>query len=239
MSVTHVPQMSLMPNMERQSKIGIPVSTLRVLALALLMVSVAVGAGVYTGRKTAAVKADLTNAEAEQTTLQQQKRQLKAQYAGLVAQGGAGQVDRLKGVINSRLDYAAFAQDLAQAIPAGVKIETAFNLANPSAPLSTLSTPASTADASGGAGATFQWTCTAPTKAAMDEFITRLRSDRRWFNSVELVSASRGGRPIEGTGVAVMPSSNASLDPDQISFLLNVGWNPPPAQGSAPERTSP
>lgn len=248
MSMQRVPDMSLMPNMERQSKIGIPVATIQAFAIAFVLIAGALGASFYTGGKLNAAEDDKSSAEATQQALATQQQQLKG-FQGLVAQGGSAQVDRLQSIMKSRLDYIDFVRALNKDIPAGVTIASAFSLTNPSAPsgaagAAPAAAPAAPAGGSAPTGSLFTWTCTAPSKAAMQRFISNLRADKKWFTDVELKSASRGTGAAVAPGVPTAPVAptgpeQPSLNPNEISFTLEVTWKAPPPAAAPTTPTAP
>lgn len=205
MNMQQVPPLSMLPNMEKQSKIGIPVLSLQIFAISFVLICVGIGGTVWAGGKEASAQTAKAEAVAAGQSLQRQKEQLDGAN-NFSQQGGSSQLDNAKALMRRRVDWVDYLRALERAIPSGVIIQGQLSLTNPFSNPSTPPTPQ-----------TFEFSGFARDQASIRDFLAGLKREEKWFGEPTLNSVTDAGTQA---GAQVPSGFN-------LQFTINVPWTPP------------
>ncbi len=206
MSVRRVPPLSVMPPLLRQTKIGVPVRTVRVFGVAAAMIVAAIAANYITGNQLSDVQRDLANEQATTVQIANEKKALQDSSTG--GDAGAQKIELVKSLIKSRQDWADVVKEFNTTTPADILLGPVSLALGGGSSDGTTGTPGAPAGdpAAAAAGAPptgapqkLQMLVGAPNLNRVRSYIAGLERRNKYVESAVFKSAREGGPGLIAT----------------------------------------
>lgn len=228
MSMKTVPPLSVMPPLLKQTKIGVPVRTVRVLAVAGLLIVATLAANIFTGKKLDSSQRDLANAQAQTTQIANERRTLEQSTGG--GDAGATKIELVKGLIKSRMDWVKIVQEFNTTLPDDIRlgpVELALGSTDSSASPNGAAPPPTGAEGTAPSGAAptgapqkLQVYVGAPSLTRVRQYIADLEKNNSYVESAVFKSAREGGPGLVATveltikGPPARPAATGAATPN-------------------------